>query len=53
MQTNYIVKLLKLQISKLNKLVQKETSGDIEEKPPPSDKSTRPQRLVPLFPVSF
>jgi hypothetical protein len=53
MQTDYVVKLLKLQISRLNKLVQKETSGDIEGKPPPSDKSTRPQRPVPLFPVSF
>jgi hypothetical protein len=38
MRTNYIVKLSKLQISELNTLVQKETSGDIEGKPPPSDK---------------
>jgi hypothetical protein len=30
MQTDYIVKLLKLQISKLNTLVQKETSGNVE-----------------------
>jgi hypothetical protein len=30
MRTNCIVKLSKLQISKLNTLVQKETSGDVE-----------------------
>jgi hypothetical protein len=41
MQTNCIVKLLKLQISKLNTLVQKETSGNVEEKPPPSDKKCK------------
>jgi hypothetical protein len=37
MRTDCIVKLSKLQISKLNTLVQKETSGDVEGKPPPSD----------------
>jgi hypothetical protein len=37
MRTNCIVKLSKLQISKLNTLVQKETSGDVEGKPPSSD----------------
>jgi hypothetical protein len=37
MRTNCIVKLLKLQISKLNTLVQKETSGDVGGKPPPLD----------------
>jgi hypothetical protein len=30
MRTDYIVKLSKLQISELNTLVQKETSGDVE-----------------------
>jgi hypothetical protein len=30
MQTNCIIKLSKLQISKLNTLVQKETSGNVE-----------------------
>jgi hypothetical protein len=30
MRTNCIVKLSKLQISELNTLVQKETSGDVE-----------------------
>jgi hypothetical protein len=30
MRTNYIIKLLKLQISKLNTLVQKVTSGNVE-----------------------
>jgi hypothetical protein len=38
MRTNYIVKLLKLQISKLNTLVQKKTSSNVEGKPPPLDK---------------
>jgi hypothetical protein len=38
MRTDCIVKLSKLQISELNTLVQKETSGDVEGKPPPSDK---------------
>jgi hypothetical protein len=37
MRTNCIVKLSKLQISELNTLVQKETSSDVEGKPPPSD----------------
>jgi hypothetical protein len=37
MRTDCIVKLSKLQISELNALVQKETSGDVEAKPPPSD----------------
>jgi hypothetical protein len=37
MRTDCIVKLSKLQISELNTLVQKETSGDVEGKPPPSD----------------
>jgi hypothetical protein len=37
MQTDCIVKLSKLQISELNTLVQKETSGHVEGKPPPSD----------------
>jgi hypothetical protein len=41
MRTNCIVKLSKLQISKLNTLVQKETSGDVEGKPPPSDKKCK------------
>jgi hypothetical protein len=31
MRTNYIIKLLKLKIFKLNTLVQKETSGFVEE----------------------
>jgi hypothetical protein len=38
MRTDCIVKLSKLQISELNTLVQKETSGDVEGKPPPSDR---------------
>jgi hypothetical protein len=37
MRTDCIVKLSKLQISELNTLVQKETSGDVEGKPLPSD----------------
>jgi hypothetical protein len=46
MQTNCIVKLSKLQISKLNTLVQKETSGDVEGKPPPSYSSTIEYRTI-------
>jgi hypothetical protein len=42
MRTNCIVKLSKLQIYELNTLVQKETSGHVEGKPPPSD--TLPER---------
>jgi hypothetical protein len=38
MRTDCIVKLSKLQIFELNTLVQKETSGHVEGKPPPSDK---------------
>jgi hypothetical protein len=41
MRTDCIVKLSKLQISELNTLVQKETSGDVEGKPPPSDSNGR------------
>jgi hypothetical protein len=37
MRTDCIVKLSKLQIYELNTLVQKETSGHVEGKPPPSD----------------
>jgi hypothetical protein len=37
MRTNCIVKLSKLKIIELNTLVQKETSGDVEGKPLPSD----------------
>jgi hypothetical protein len=37
MQTNCIIKLLKLKIFKLNTLVQKETSDYVEGKPPPSN----------------
>jgi hypothetical protein len=44
MRTDCIVKLSKLQISELNTLVQKETSGDVEGKPPPSDNGTRLKR---------
>jgi hypothetical protein len=50
MRTDCIVKLLKLQISKLSTLVQKETSGDVEGKPPPSD--TPPQRGYPAEAVN-
>jgi hypothetical protein len=45
MRTNCIVKLSKLQISKLNTLVQKETSGDVEGKPPPSDRNRYEQSI--------
>jgi hypothetical protein len=45
MRTDCIVKLSKLQISELNTLVEKETIGDVEGKPPPSD--TPPQRGYP------
>jgi hypothetical protein len=38
MRTDCNVKLSKLQKSELNTPVQKETSGDVEAKPPPSDK---------------
>jgi hypothetical protein len=50
MRTDCIVKLSKLQISELNTLVQKETSGDVEGKPPPSD--TPPQRGYPAEAVN-
>jgi hypothetical protein len=49
MRTDCIVKLSKLQISELNTLVQKETSGDAEGKPP-SD--TPPQRGYPAEAVN-
>jgi hypothetical protein len=37
MRTDCIIKLLKLQISKLNTLVQKKTSSDVEGKTPSLD----------------
>jgi hypothetical protein len=40
MRTYCIVKLSKLKIFELNTLVQKETSGHVERKPPPSDSYT-------------
>jgi hypothetical protein len=48
MRTDCIVKLSKLQISKLNTLVQKETSGDVEGKPPPSDTNLRSTSIIDL-----
>jgi hypothetical protein len=50
MRTDCIVKLSKLQISELNTLVQKETSGNVEGKPSPSD--TPPQREYPAEAVN-
>jgi hypothetical protein len=47
MRTDCIVKLSKLQISELNTLVQKETSSDVEGKPPPSDKRRSSTHLLP------